>query len=109
MKEYYTVNEVCTILSLSRSTIIRYIKSGRLKAIKHTKYYFIPQSELDKFLVISELKARGLTTKQAERYLELAMKEVTEKEDAFTDLMSEICRANVKKQEEEYRGNKQIN
>ncbi|GII84557.1 hypothetical protein Ssi03_25470 [Sphaerisporangium siamense] len=32
--EYYTINEVCTKLKLSRLTITRAIRDGRLKAIK---------------------------------------------------------------------------
>jgi len=50
-KGYYTTKEITEMLGLSRDTIWRYIRSGKLKAIKLTKRNFrIEKKELEKFL-----------------------------------------------------------
>ncbi len=45
-----TTDEVINILRISKPTILKYIRVGRLKAIKAGKGYRILQSELNRFL-----------------------------------------------------------
>lgn len=47
MKKYYTVNEAAAILSVHRRTIIRYIRTGLLAAIKLKSEYRIPVEAVD--------------------------------------------------------------
>jgi|TARA_Y100000031_G_scaffold113820_1_gene125765 excisionase family DNA binding protein len=50
-KGYYTPQEIADLLGVSRFSIWRYIRSGKLKAIKLTERNFrIEKKELDKFL-----------------------------------------------------------
>ncbi len=46
----YTLQEVATMLHLSDRTISRYIKQGKIKAIKTSKKWLITASEVDKIL-----------------------------------------------------------
>lgn len=45
----YTTNEVAEILKVNRRTIFRYIKSGKLKAVKIGQWR-IKQADLDNFI-----------------------------------------------------------
>lgn len=48
---YYTVEEVKDILKVSLETVRRYVRSGRLPAIKlGNKYIRIEKGDLEKFL-----------------------------------------------------------
>ena len=50
-KGYYTTKEIMEILGVCRDTVWRYIRSGKLKAIKLTERNFrIEKKELEKFL-----------------------------------------------------------
>ena len=49
MEKLYTLPEVAEILKVSRKTIYRYIKSGKLKATKIGQWR-IKQGDLDKLL-----------------------------------------------------------
>jgi len=58
MKEkLLTINEIIEILKVSKLTIYRYIKAGKLPAYKVGRDYRIKQSEFQKFLEKS--KKRG--------------------------------------------------
>jgi excisionase family DNA binding protein len=50
MKEFFSVLEVSQLLKLSRSTVLYYIKSGKLKAEQVGKIYIIPQEAFGDFL-----------------------------------------------------------
>jgi len=43
-----TVNEVAEALRLSRYTICKYIREGKLKAVKMDRAYRIPDEELER-------------------------------------------------------------
>ena len=49
MEKLYTLSEIAEMLRLSRKTIYRYIKSGKLKASKVGQWR-IKQGDLDKLL-----------------------------------------------------------
>ena len=48
--KFYTVDEACEILKISRPTLTRYIVEGEIKASKIKGMYRIPFSELEKVL-----------------------------------------------------------
>jgi len=48
--EYLTIQEVCKVLKVSRITVYRWIKSGKLSAYKAGKQYRIEKSHLDNFV-----------------------------------------------------------
>lgn len=48
--KFLTVEEVANILKVTKMTIYRYIKSGKLPAYKTGKNYRIKQKEFDNFL-----------------------------------------------------------
>ena len=50
LEKLYTVQEVADYLGLSRKTIYRYLKAGKLKAKKVGAEYRITQSQLDELL-----------------------------------------------------------
>ena len=51
MKEkLLTINEITEILKVSKLTVYRYIKAGKLPAYKVGRDYRIKQQEFDKFL-----------------------------------------------------------
>jgi len=45
-----TTKEAIDYLKISQSTLIKYIRLGRIKAIKAGKGWRVPQSELSRFL-----------------------------------------------------------
>lgn len=49
-KEYLTAAEVAAELRVNAKTIIRWIQSGYLPAIKVGKYYRIPRKQYEEFL-----------------------------------------------------------
>jgi excisionase family DNA binding protein len=56
MKEkLLTVNDIIEILKVSKLTIYRYIKAGKLPAYKVGRDYRIVQKEFDKFLIKSRI------------------------------------------------------
>ena len=46
MKDFYTTTEIAELMNVTRVTIFRWIKEGRLKAIKPGRDYIIPHSAL---------------------------------------------------------------
>lgn len=46
----YTIEELVTLLHVTRRTIYNYIKEGKLKAVKMGKYWRVTQKQLDDFL-----------------------------------------------------------
>ena len=57
MRKILTIGEVEKILQLNYQTVIGYIKSGKLKAVKLEKGYRITEEDLNKF--IEENKTKG--------------------------------------------------
>ena len=51
VKNYYTPKEIAKILGLSVETIWRYIRTGKIKALRLTpKSYLVPKKEFQKWL-----------------------------------------------------------
>ena len=50
VKGYYTVQDVMVLLAIADETIYRYIKSGKLRAIRVGGLWRIPTEALDEFL-----------------------------------------------------------
>ena len=44
----YTVTEVAKQFSVSRQTVLKWIKTGKIKAVKVVKVYRIPKEEIDR-------------------------------------------------------------
>jgi len=51
--KYYTVKELCQLLKRDKSTIYKWIREGKLKAIKVGGKYLIPEEEVKKILSTS--------------------------------------------------------
>jgi len=50
MDKFLTVEEVAEMLKVKKATVLKYIKTGELKANKKMNKYFIFVSDLEKFL-----------------------------------------------------------
>lgn len=48
IKPFYTLNEVCEILNLTRPTVLKAIREGKIKAVKFGKVWRIPHDTLPK-------------------------------------------------------------
>jgi len=48
-EQYYSIEEVATMLKVTYLTVYRWIRSGKLRAIKAGKQYRIKKEELDYF------------------------------------------------------------
>ncbi len=59
MKEFFSVLEVAKLLKLSRSTVLYYIKAGKLKATQVGKIYIISQEDFGEFLKNHKLKKKS--------------------------------------------------
>ena len=46
----YTLEEVCTILSITKRTVYNYIKAGKLHAVKMGKYWRVSEENLKAFI-----------------------------------------------------------
>ena len=46
----YTVTEVAKQFSVSRQTVLKWIKTGKIKAVKVVKVYRIPKEEIDRLI-----------------------------------------------------------
>lgn len=46
----YTVTEVAKMFSVSRQTVLEWIKSGKIKAVKVVKVYRIPSEEIERIM-----------------------------------------------------------
>ncbi|MBN2796026.1 MAG: helix-turn-helix domain-containing protein [Clostridia bacterium] len=53
-QEFYTVDELKTLLNLHEKTIQRYMREGKLKATKVGKSWRVTQASLDDFMEISQ-------------------------------------------------------
>lgn len=49
-EKYYTLEEIAEILRVAYMTVYRWVRSGKLKAVKAGKQYRVRSTELDKFL-----------------------------------------------------------
>lgn len=47
MEKFLTINEVCKILNISRQTLSKYIKEGKIKAIKYERAVRIPANQFE--------------------------------------------------------------
>jgi len=56
MEEFHTIEDIATLLKVSKMTIYRYIKAKKIIAIKLWKEYRISQTELDNFLSANSTK-----------------------------------------------------
>lgn len=50
----YTVTEVANKFSVSRQTVLKWIKTGKIKAVKVVKVYRIPNEEIERLLADRE-------------------------------------------------------
>jgi excisionase family DNA binding protein len=65
MKEFFSVIEVAKLLKLSRSSILYYIKAGKLKATRVGKIYIISQEDFGEFLQDHKSKKKKKRQKEA--------------------------------------------
>ena len=56
MDELLTIKQITVILKVSRMTVYRYIKAGKIVAIKAGRDFRVKKSEFDKFLERSKNK-----------------------------------------------------
>lgn len=54
LKDLYTVKDVAALLDLTESSVRKYIKSNRLKALKLNGAYIVNKADLEEFI-----RARG--------------------------------------------------
>ena len=54
IKEYYTVQQVAAIVGLHEKTVQRYIREGRIKALKIGKSWRVTKKDLDDFTLMSK-------------------------------------------------------
>jgi excisionase family DNA binding protein len=57
-KEYYTVEELAEKLQVHWQTILNYIRSGELEALRLGKGYRISKSSFDKFVINRSTKKK---------------------------------------------------
>ena len=57
--QFYTLDEVATLLKMSYMTIFRWAKSGKLPVHKFGKQYRISKETLEKFIENSKVKKEG--------------------------------------------------
>jgi len=55
MEKLYRVSELAELIGVSRVTVVKWIRSGRISAYNINGYYYIPESEVEKLL-------RGVST-----------------------------------------------
>lgn len=48
--QFYTVKEICEILKIKPLTVYRWLKAGKLKALKIGKNYRIENQEFERFI-----------------------------------------------------------
>ncbi len=54
----YRLDEVKDILQVTRRTVYRYIKEGKLRAVKPGKYWLVRADELDRFTSPDNINVR---------------------------------------------------
>lgn len=52
----YSLNEVASILKVTKRSVYTYIKEGRLPAVKLGKYWRVSKQDLEKFLEPTNIK-----------------------------------------------------
>ena len=77
MEKFFTTEQVANILQVHPFTILKFIKSGKLKGIKLGRVYRIKESDVQEFL-----EERMTGTKKKEK----KEKKVEKKEENKTDL-----------------------
>ena len=77
MEKFFTTEQVANILQVHPFTILKFIKSGKLKGIKLGRVYRIKESDVQEFL---EERMTGTKTKEKKE------KKVERKEENNTDL-----------------------
>ena len=60
MNGFFTVTETMAYLKLHRNTILRYIRQGKLPAVKFGRVWRIPRESLDK--LVADASNKGGTT-----------------------------------------------
>ena len=50
-EKYYTIKEVADMLKVAYLTVYRWIRSGKLPAVKAGKQYRVKQTDLEKYLL----------------------------------------------------------
>lgn len=50
LKDLYTVKDVAALLDLTESSVRKYIKSSRLKALKLNGAYIVSKADLEEFI-----------------------------------------------------------
>jgi excisionase family DNA binding protein len=50
LDSYITIKEICQSLKVKKLTVYRWIKSGKLQAIKVGKSYRVTQQQIDNFI-----------------------------------------------------------
>jgi len=60
MEKLYKVSELARLMSVSRVTVIKWIRSGRIHAYNINGYYYIPESEVEKLLRGVHVTARKI-------------------------------------------------
>jgi excisionase family DNA binding protein len=56
IEEYLTTEEVAKCLRIHKATVTRWLKEGKLKAMKKGRRWLISQSDYDKFVSAEETK-----------------------------------------------------
>jgi len=64
MKEFFSVQEIAKLLSLSKSTILYYINDGKLKAVRVGKVYVISRENFGNFLKEQKHKKKEMGENQ---------------------------------------------
>lgn len=77
MEKFFTTEQVANILQVHPFTILKFIKSGKLKGIKLGRVYRIKESDVQEFL---EERMTGTKTKEKKE------KKVEKKEEYKADL-----------------------
>ena len=54
-EEYYSIDEVAKMLNVAYLTVYRWVRSGKLKAVRAGKQYRIKKTDLDKFTKIKKI------------------------------------------------------
>lgn len=49
MEKFLTINEVCKMFNITRQTVSKYIKEGKIKAIKYERAVRIPANQFENF------------------------------------------------------------
>jgi excisionase family DNA binding protein len=50
MEDFYTPNEIADMLNVSRETIRRYLRQGKLRGLKFDQLWRVQKKDLDMFL-----------------------------------------------------------